>query len=42
VIGSAVGQEAKVIEALRLGARDFVVEPFDAEWLLWAVEKALA
>lgn len=42
VIVSALGQEAKVIEALRLGARDFVVKPFDPERLLGAVEKALA
>jgi two-component system chemotaxis response regulator CheY len=41
VICSALGQEAKVIEALRLGARDFVVKPFDAERLLGAVAKAL-
>ncbi len=41
VICSALGQEAKVIEAIKLGARDFVVKPFDAERLLGAVEKAL-
>jgi two-component system, chemotaxis family, chemotaxis protein CheY len=41
VVVSALGQEAKVIEALRLGARDFVVKPFDPERLLGAVEKAL-
>jgi two-component system, chemotaxis family, chemotaxis protein CheY len=41
VICSALGQEAKVIDAIRLGARDFVVKPFDAERLLGAVEKAL-
>jgi two-component system, chemotaxis family, chemotaxis protein CheY len=41
VICSALGQEAKVIEALRLGARDFVVKPFDSERLLGAVAKAL-
>jgi len=41
IICSALGQEGKVIEALRLGARDFVVKPFDAERLLGAVSKAL-
>lgn len=42
VICSALGQEAKVIEALKLGARDFVVKPFDVERLLGAVSKAVA
>jgi two-component system, chemotaxis family, chemotaxis protein CheY len=42
VIVSALGQESKVIEAIKLGARDFVVKPFDAERLLGAVEKALS
>jgi two-component system chemotaxis response regulator CheY len=41
VIVSALGQESKVLEAIKLGARDFVVKPFDAERLLGAVEKAL-
>jgi two-component system chemotaxis response regulator CheY len=41
VIVSALGQETKVLEAIKLGARDFVVKPFDAERLLGAVEKAL-
>jgi two-component system chemotaxis response regulator CheY len=42
VIVSALGQESKVLEAVKLGAKDFVVKPFDAERLLAAVEKALA
>jgi two-component system chemotaxis response regulator CheY len=42
IICSALGQEAKVLEAIKLGARDFVVKPFDAERLLGAVAKALA
>jgi two-component system chemotaxis response regulator CheY len=41
VIVSALGQESKVLEAIKLGARDFVVKPFDAERLLGAIEKAL-
>ena len=41
VMCSALGFEAKVIEALRAGARDFVVKPFEPERLLSAVEKAL-
>jgi two-component system, chemotaxis family, chemotaxis protein CheY len=41
VIVSALGQEAKVLEAIKAGARDFVVKPFDSERLLNAIEKAL-
>ncbi len=39
---SALGQENKVIESIKLGARDFVVKPFAPERLLEAVGKALA
>ena len=39
---SALGQESKVIESIKLGARDFVVKPFHTERLLEAVGKALA
>jgi len=42
VMCSAVGQEPKVIEAMRLGARDYVVKPFRAERLTEAIESALA
>ena len=42
IMCSALGQESKVIDALKLGARGFVVKPFDVERLLGAVEKALA
>lgn len=42
VMCSALGQEAKVIEALKLGARDFVVKPFDVERLLGAVSRAVS
>ena len=42
IICSALGQEAKVLEAIKLGAKDFVVKPFDAERLLGAVAKALS
>jgi two-component system, chemotaxis family, chemotaxis protein CheY len=41
VMCSALGQESKVLEAIRAGARDFVVKPFEAERLQAAVEKAL-
>ena len=42
VMCSALGQESKVLEAIRAGAKDFVVKPFEAERLQTAVEKALA
>jgi two-component system, chemotaxis family, chemotaxis protein CheY len=39
---SALGQESKVIESIKIGAKDFVVKPFAPERLLEAVGKALA
>jgi two-component system chemotaxis response regulator CheY len=39
---SALGQESKVIESIQLGAKDFVVKPFQPTQLLEAVGKALA
>ena len=42
VMCSALGQEAKVLEAIKLGAKDFVVKPFQAPRVLEAIEKALA
>jgi len=39
---SALGQESKVIESIKLGAKDFVVKPFQADRVLEAVGKALA
>jgi len=41
VMCSALGQEAKVLEAIKSGAKDFVVKPFRAERVLEAVGKAL-
>jgi two-component system chemotaxis response regulator CheY len=41
VMCSALGQEGKVLEAVKLGARDFVVKPFQAPRVLEAVSKAL-
>lgn len=38
---SAMGQQAMVIEAIRNGAMDFVVKPFEAERVITAVNKAL-
>ena len=42
IMCSALGQEGKVLEAVRLGAKDFVVKPFQPPRVLEAVEKALA
>ncbi len=42
VMCSALGQEAKVIESIRSGAKDFVVKPFQQDRVLAAIEKALA
>jgi two-component system chemotaxis response regulator CheY len=42
IMCSALGQEAKVLEAVKLGAKDFVVKPFQPPRVLEAVEKALA
>src|SRR3954453_16038608 len=41
VMCSALGQESKVLESIKLGAKDFVVKPFQADRVLGAVEKAL-
>ena len=41
VMCSALGQEGKVLESIKLGARDFVVKPFQADRVLEAVGKAL-
>jgi two-component system, chemotaxis family, chemotaxis protein CheY len=41
VMCSALGQEAKVLEAVKLGAKDFVVKPFQPARVLEAVGKAL-
>jgi two-component system, chemotaxis family, chemotaxis protein CheY len=42
VMCSALGQESKVLEAIKLGAKDFVVKPFQADRVIDAVGKALA
>ena len=42
VMCSALGQESKVLESIKLGAKDFVVKPFQAGRVLEAVGKALA
>jgi two-component system, chemotaxis family, chemotaxis protein CheY len=42
VMCSALGQETKVLESIKLGAKDFVVKPFQPARVLEAVGKALA
>jgi two-component system chemotaxis response regulator CheY len=41
VMCSALGQESKVLESIKLGARDFVVKPFQADRVNEAIGKAL-
>jgi two-component system chemotaxis response regulator CheY len=41
IVCSAMGQQPKIIEALELGAKDFLVKPVQSERLLAAVDKAL-
>lgn len=41
VMCSAMGQEAMVVEAIQLGALDFIVKPFKQERILQTVTKIL-
>ncbi|MCX7828446.1 MAG: response regulator [Thermanaerothrix sp.] len=42
VMVSAMGQQAMVIEAIRAGAADFIVKPFQPDRVLEALSKALS
>lgn len=42
VMLTALGQESVVLEAIKSGARDFVVKPFEPDRVLSALTKALA
>jgi two-component system, chemotaxis family, chemotaxis protein CheY len=42
IMCSALGQESKVVEAIRRGAKDFLVKPVVPDHLLAAIDKALA
>ena len=39
IMCSALGQESKVLESIKLGAKDFVVKPFQADRVLEAIER---
>ncbi len=41
VMCSAMGQETMVVEAIKLGALDFIVKPFKAERIIQTVDKIL-
>jgi len=41
IMCSALGAEDKVLEAIKLGAKDFVVKPFQPDRVLEAVSRAL-
>jgi two-component system chemotaxis response regulator CheY len=41
IMCSAMGQQSMVMDAIRAGARDFIVKPFQADRVLEAIRKAL-
>jgi two-component system, chemotaxis family, chemotaxis protein CheY len=42
IMCSALGQESKVLESIKAGAKDFVVKPFQPDRVIEAVGKALS
>ncbi|RCX17983.1 two-component system chemotaxis response regulator CheY [Anaerobacterium chartisolvens] len=42
IMVSAMGQQAMVIEAIKLGARDFVVKPFDKSRVFAAIQNVIS
>jgi two-component system chemotaxis response regulator CheY len=41
IMCSALGQESKVLQSIKIGAKDFIVKPFKADRVVSAVDKAL-
>lgn len=41
IMVSAMGQQAMVIEAIKLGAKDFVIKPFEKERVMQAIQNVL-
>lgn len=41
IMCSAMGQQAMVMEAIKTGAKDFIVKPFQSERVLEAIKKVL-
>ena len=41
IMGSAMGQQAMVIDAIQAGAKDFIVKPFQADRVIEAIKKTL-
>ena len=41
IMCSAMGQQSMVMDAIRAGAKDFIVKPFQAERVLEAIKKVL-
>ena len=39
---TVMGQQSMVMEALKAGARDFVIKPFDQDRVLAAINKIMA
>lgn len=42
VMCSAMGQQGMVMDAIRAGAVDFIVKPFDTDRVIKALDKALS
>ncbi len=41
IMCSAMGQQSMVMDAIRAGARDFIVKPFQSDRVLEAIKKAI-
>ncbi|MCU6217967.1 two-component system response regulator, partial [Enterobacter bugandensis] len=39
---SAMGQQGMVMDAIRAGAMDFIVKPFDTDRVIASIDKAFA